>query len=131
MEEKRNAFEELKMQVEKMVSEGTVNYEPDEGPTYHRLIAKDAIIELRFFDDDPKENVLAASAKFYFAKDADLEFYIGQKRFEIFEILEKAIWFMYQEFQNNDPVDFQYGYDSDHLSVETIEYTVICTDYLS
>ncbi len=61
----------------------------------------------------------------------DLQFWVEENRFIILEMLEKMIWWMYQELQNNDPVSFTYGFDADHNSAEYIGFTVQCTDYMS
>jgi hypothetical protein len=61
----------------------------------------------------------------------DLQFWVEENRFIIFEMLEKMIWWLYQELQNNDPVSFTYGFDADHNSAEYIGFTVRCSDYMS
>lgn len=43
-------------------------------------------------------------------------------KFEIFQYLENQLWHIYQEYFNDDPCDFAYAYNSDHLSDKLILY---------
>lgn len=53
-----------------------------------------------------------------------------EHRFKLFEALEAVLWSLYQNYQNNDPCDFNYDFDTDHLG-EQHTYSVLCTDYFS
>lgn len=77
---------------------------------------------------DAGDNRLFAQASF---KKVDYELWLSDLRFLIFKILEDLVWVMYQEFQNNDPADFHYAYDTDHMSGTKMVFEVICTDYFS
>jgi hypothetical protein len=96
---------------------------------------------IKLFNEDMKAEIQFGKRNgnelmaFFFIKDyrgqLDLQFWVEENRFIIFEMLEKTIWWMYQELQNNDPVSFTYGFDADHNSAEYIGFTVQCTDYMS
>ena len=55
---------------------------------------------------------------------------IYENRFKYFECLESLIESYYQNVQNNDPCDYVYTLDTNHVS-ETWMLSVTCTDYFS
>ena len=83
--------------------------------------------ELKLWVDD--DNLISIQLTIHLKEDFDHSS-VHENLFKYFEALELVLWYCYQEGQNNDPCDFNYDLNTDHLG-ETWKLTVKCTDYLS
>lgn len=54
-----------------------------------------------------------------------------ESRFNYFKFMEEVLWVVYQEYQNNDPIDFRYEYEADYINYKKVTFKVTCLDYFS
>ena len=108
--------------IEELIESLEFSYDDEGGPS--KIRSEDFLIE---FSENDQNNLEAKLTIFNDDDHGEHE----ELRFEIFEKLEKLVWIMYQDFQNNDPCSFMYVFDTDHLNDDLVIYRVVGIDYLS